>query len=474
MSADKQNELRAIFSRVEELRNSKFDIHAFCHPKQLAFVMDEKAYATAVTSRRAGKTVGCGADLLYTAKTVPNSVSLYITLSRTNAKILLWPILKRINQEKHLLGEPNESDLAMRFPNGSSIYLSGVKDVSEIEKFRGMAIKKVYLDEAQAMKPYIKELIDDVLDPTLIDHDGKMRVIGTPGAIPVGYFHEVSTSPQWSHHDFTIWDNPFIKDPKARLDLVLSRRGITIDHPSIQREWFGRWVLDLEALVICYNKGKNDYLERPSLIGWQHVVGVDLGFEDSDAIAVLSFHEKCPDLYLVKEIIKAKQGITELADELGKVVAEFQPIRIVMDTGGLGKKIAEEIRKRYGLAIQPADKARKFEFIELMNDSLRTGRFKAKSGSVFAQDAMLLEWDRDTTNPEKPKISDRFHSDIVDACLYAYRESLHWLHEPEVIRPKPGTNQFLEEQEREHIRQLEDPLERAKEEEAFYADPYSD
>ena len=46
---------------------------------------------------------------------------------------------------------------------------------------------------------------------------------------------------------------------------------------------------------------------------------------------------------------------------------------------------------------------------------------------------MLVEWDR--RNPEKPKISDRFHSDICDAVLYAYRRCLQWLH---VAAPAPA------------------------------------
>jgi hypothetical protein len=44
---------------------------------------------------------------------------------------------------------------------------------------------------------------------------------------------------------------------------------------------------------------------------------------------------------------------------------------------------------------------------------------------------MLVEWDK--SNPEKPKISERFHSDVLDAALYAYMRCLEWLYEP----PKP-------------------------------------
>ena len=43
-----------------------------------------------------------------------------------------------------------------------------------------------------------------------------------------------------------------------------------------------------------------------------------------------------------------------------------------MDTGGLGKKIAEELRIRRDLPIEPAQKTEKMAHIEILNDALRT------------------------------------------------------------------------------------------------------
>jgi hypothetical protein len=455
------------------IRGQRFDIKAFCHPKQYEFVSDPAPYATAVTSRRAGKTVGCAADLLNQAINTPNSTNLYITLTRTNAKILLWPILKRINEDQSLGGESNEADLSMSFPNRSVIYLSGVKDISEIDKFRGMALKLVYLDEAQSMRPYIEQLVDDVLDPACIDHNGKIRIIGTPGPVPVGYFHNVAQSTTWSHHFFTIWDNPFIADAKGRLEMTLARRGITVEDPSIQREFFGKWVLDMESLVIKYDKGVSHYASLPTTNQWDHVISVDLGFEDADAIAVIGFSSEAPASYLVEELVTRKQGLTELAAQLDLLVAKYKPLKLMMDEGGLGKKIAEEMRRRYGLPIVAAEKTRKFEYIELLNDALRTGRFRAKEDSLFAKDAMLLEWETDYEK-QKRVISTRFHSDIIDAVLYGYRESLHYLYEPRRPRPAPGSDEWRSEEERSAFEAVQEAWTAKREEGSFWNDPFED
>lgn len=463
-----QENLRILQRQLEKFK--AFDLKGFCHPKQYDFVTDPNPYATAVTSRRAGKTVACAADLLNTAKEIENATCLYITLSRVNAKILLWPILKRINDDYNLGGTPNESELSLRMPGGGIIYLSGIKDISEIDKFRGMALKKVYLDEAQSMRPYIKDLIDDVLDPACIDHNGMIRVIGTPGPVPVGYFHEVATSNNWRHHFFTIWDNPFIANPQERLDAVLKRRGITVDDPSIQREWFGKWTLDLNSLVVRYDPSINHYDTLPTDIAWEHIIVADFGYEDADAIAVIAFNTKHPNAYLVEEKITIKQGITPLAHQLQELIAKYNPMKVLGDFGALGKKIAVELQTRFSIPIEAADKARKIEFIELMNDSLRTGKLKAKKDSRFAEDAMLLEWDM--SDPTKPKISDRYHSDIVDCMIYGHRELLHWLYEkpkPDIL---PGTPQDLSRQEKQIWDEVRRKHNQQKEEESFWQDTW--
>jgi phage terminase large subunit len=149
-----------------------FRLEDFLFDKQLKFVQDPHEFKVAVCSRRSGKTIACAADLIDTAINNPEVVCLYITLSRNNAKKLIWPEIQKINRVHHLGGEEDNTELAMKFSNGSIIYLSGAKDESEIEKFRGLALKKVYVDECQSFREYIRNLIDDVISPALLDHSG--------------------------------------------------------------------------------------------------------------------------------------------------------------------------------------------------------------------------------------------------------------------------------------------------------------
>lgn len=452
LSEDEVQLFKAFLAKAEK---KAFRLENFCFGKQLQFVQDPSPFATAVCSVRAGKTVGCAADLIYTALHREGIVCLYITLNRLSAKRIIWPDLVKICREYNLGAKINESELSLTFPNRSVIYISGAKDKSEIEKFRGLALALCYIDECQAFRDYIRELVDEVIAKRLFDYAGRLRLIGTPGPVPVGYFYECSVSKQWSQHYWTMFDNPWLPIKSGLtheqiLQRELDRKGVTREDPSIQRECFGRWAFDPNSLVFRYNEALNDYTELPNHgSNWNYVIGCDLGYDDSDAMAVLGWSSTDPKLYLVEEVVKNKQGITEFASQLDSLIKRYNPNKVVIDTGGLGKKIAEEITRRFALPISPAEKQRKFEYIELLNDALRTSKFMAKKTSRFAEDARLLEWDKDKTEPDKLAIKDTFHSDICDAVLYAFREAYHWTHKEEPKAPALYTDRWYQQQEKE-------------------------
>lgn len=434
-----------------------FDAANFLFPQQLEFIRDSSPTKIAVCSRRSGKTIACAADLIETAVKNQGVVCLYITLSRNNAKKIIWREIKKINRDYGLGGVENLSELSMTFPNHSIIYLSGAKDTNEIEKFRGLALKLVYIDEAQSFREYIKDLIDDVLSPALMDYSGTLVMIGTPPPIPTGFFCEAYQSANgWAKHHWTFWDNPFIikkskKSHQQMLDRELTRRGVTIEDPSIQREWYGKFKQDTDSLILHYDKAKNDYDKLPDIAPKQYnyIMGIDLGFDDADAIAIIGWEEHSHIAYLVEEKVVAQQGLTELVEQIQQLQKKYTISKIVIDQGGLGKKLAEEMRRRHQIPVEPADKARKMENIAFLNDALRTSRFKAKKNSKFAEDSYLVEIDKDHSTPDRIKISSSYHSDIIDAVLYAFKESPAYAYQPPVPKPEIGSKEWANLQETE-------------------------
>jgi hypothetical protein len=445
---------------------STFSLQDFCFDKQLAFIQDPARFKTAVCSRRSGKSVACAADLMATVTSLPGDVA-YITLNRRNAKRIIWRELLKINKQYALGAAPDNTELTLSFPNGNVLHVSGAKDESEAEKFRGMALRKVYIDECQAFRPYIKDMIEDIIEPALTDYYGSLVLIGTPGPIPAGFFHATAHNPKWAHHAWTMQDNPHIrlksgKDPLEIIKELAERRGLTLKSPGILREYFGQWEKDADSLIYHFNPGLN-ICESVPIEGLRYVFGIDIGWKDSDAIAVLGYSDSDQRVYLVEEYVQDKNDITTLANKIKELQKIYDPVKMMMDAGALGKKIQQEILTRHSLPVEAAEKTRKAEFIALMNDDLRTGKFKAMANSRFEEDSYLLQWDY--SNPSRPVVSSIYHSDISDAALYAWRECKHF-YEQQIKPPKPTANEYMAALEAKEAEEME----RAKQNNDVYTD----
>lgn len=411
--------------------------------------------------------------LLDGAREAPYAHQVYVTLSLKNAKRLVWPALKRLNREYNLGGKPNDSEGYMRFPDLQGephIFLGGMKDAEEIEKIRGIegGVKRFVIDEAQSARPSIlRELIDDVIEPSLFDYDGELTVIGTPGPVPAGYFYDIDVGKErdgWDHFFWSLRQNPWLakksgKSTDVMIAELLARRKWSEEHPTFRREYLGEWVNDPDALVFKWNAQRNGIDALPDFTtgGWRFVIGVDLGFSDADAIAVLGWRQHDDSVYLVAEYVRPKQGMTALMDELKKHVARWKPIKVVMDLGGLATKAVEDFRSQFQLPLHAADKNRKLDHIELLNDAMLTGRFKALRDSRMGQDSMLVQWDADKLAKGERKVARLPHSDIADAVLYAYMETRAHFEKP---APPPARN--------EHVRRLYEEQRRRERS----ADPY--
>lgn len=452
-----------IRSRAEEAK--PFTLKEACFDAQFKFISDTSRFKTACTSRRAGKSGGIIRDMVGTCLTEKNIICLYVTITSRNARNIIWGDLKRLLEDYKIPVKTDDTRMTVVFKEtGSEIRVGGAKDESQIENYRGWKLRKAYVDEAQSFRPYLRYFIDDILLPSLRDLRGDLMITGTPGPLLSGPFYEYTHSEFLSHHHWTAFDNPFMHNIEKGMDLNLTlaeerqMRGITETDPSYIRETFGKWIEDLDSLVYKFSRDKNRFGALPDE-KLEYIFGIDIGYEDSDAIAVIGYSHTSNFCYLVEEVITGKQDITSLSNQIRALQEKYKPVKMVMDAGALGKKIQEEIRLRQGLVIEAADKHRKFEFITLLNDDLRTGKFKAYPNSRFEQDCFLVQWDKST--PGKLKISDSYHTDIGDAVLYGWRECRHYF-QMDKKPPKLAPDEYMRAMEEKEAEQLAERLEAAK------------
>lgn len=416
--------------------------------QQNDFVEDKSQFIAACTTRRAGKTNALALKFINTMEEYPGSLCRYIALTRDSAKDIMWPVLHELDDRFQLGAVFNESNLTMILPNEAKLRLYGADMKNVMRRLRGAKSPANAIDEAQEFGPHIEQLIDDVLTPTMADYPNAwLAITGTPGPIPRGLFYDATEKGLggYSVHRWSLYDNPYLPDPKKFVANLKKKKGWDDSTPAYVREYCGRWVLDLDSLLIRYVAQKNHFDQLP-IKNWTYVLGVDIGHRDADALALLAWCDDLKEIFLVQEFVTPGQDITALAQQIELVRKHYNVSKIVMDTGGLGLKVAEEITRRKHIPILAADKKRKFENVALLNDWLRLGKFKAKQESRFALDSTLVQIDHDKTTPDKLVVKSGYHSDIIDAVLYAFRECMSFTHEDPLPKHPYGSKEWAEEQ----------------------------
>lgn len=420
-------------------------------PAQNAFINDTHRYLVAQCSRRAGKTNALAIRFFKTMEKHPKTTCVYLGLTLESARNILWPVLQDLNDAHGLGCKFVDSKLIMTHPNGSKLRILGADMSNFIKRLKGIKSPGIAIDEAQDFGPHIQSLVDDVLSPCISDYvDGWLAMTGTPGPVPQGYFFKATQERKfdYSFHGWTCIDNPYMPNPAEFIEQQKIRNEWEDNNPTLLREWKNQWVLDVQALWIRYQEKLNHYTQLPDIRPnkWNYILGIDWGFRDSDALAVLAWSEHDPNTYLVEELITPKQDITSLIENVQGMITKYDITKIVMDEGGGGKKMAEEMRRRHAIPVHPADKVRKQETVEFFNDTLRRGKFKAKSSSRFVQDSYLVQVDWNKSRPDKIVIKKDPHSDIIDAVLYSFKESPAYSYQAPTKEPKYGSKEYVDKQ----------------------------
>jgi len=421
-------------------------------------LQSEDPFKALVCGRRGGKTTMDSNLLLDAAERNPvtgpdESITAYVGPTKNQAKRLMWGRLQTVAHRLKIQVETNATDLIVTHRNGAQMWIMGADDNRDIDRLRGFAYRRVVIDEAQAVGADFDELVDDVLEPALADYNGDLILTGTPNASCVGYFHDATNglltdedgNDQWKTWSWTVLDNPMFPIWRG-LDnwreiasnwLAEKRRkkGWSEDHPTYQREWLGRWVRDVDALVYHYDPTRNGWDGTlPTGRDWRYVLGVDLGQRDAFAMVLWAFADDTPDLYCVREFKRSGLSVSDWARLIGEWKDAYKPRAIVADQGGLGKAIVEDLNTRYGLGIEPAEKKQKYAAIEGLNSDMGSARVFIPPRSELARQMGTVQWD-DKRKQEDP----RYPNDVTDAALYGYREALHWAWKPEEHLPPAGT-----------------------------------
>lgn len=442
-------------------------------PAQNAFIMSTAPKVLAQCTRRGGKSFGFGTKLVKTAFENPGRDSVYIALTRDSAENILYKdVLLEIFNKHNIRFKPNLAKLRYTLSNGHTIHLAGAdQSDKEMYKLLGKKFCLVGIDEAAFFKQNLQHLIEEVLEPTLIDLGGQLYMLSTPGPNVYSYYYEASTGkvPGWDIHKWTAFDNPAIADNwKAAIERKVEENPAIVKTPSYRRMYLNEWVVDDELQI--YKTSKLSIMNALPEIGvrgaeWHFGLGIDLGWEDDNAFSVVAWNDYSKVLYLVARRKKKGMIFDEVKDYTETLDQFYGGLKFVV-VDGANKQGVETMRAKSRLVFTAAEKTGKRDNIEIFNSELIQQRIVLIAGDGqgdFSQgqeqsDPLLNEWqgliwDEKLLQKGKHVEDARCPNHLADATLYAWRYAYNYTSLPVPDDPPPRDSEAYMDLELERLKE---------------------
>src|SRR5919109_224241 len=463
-----------------EERRAAWDPASILIPEQLAAHNDNANLRIIDGSRRCGKSFWAAVELIDNALLYAGSRSLFLALTRTDAKELVWEEILRLNREYALSGIPNEVRLEIIFSNGSVIRCGGAKDRRQAERWRGRFYSLVVIDECQLFPSHLRELVENILKPSLLGRGrrGRLVLMGTPAEVAgIGYWEEKVCDKAWSLHRWTLRANFHLGTPEdiqAFLDEKATEYGggnleAGRCSPSYLREYCGeRPAANDNDRPFTYDYKINDFEAYPGAVKrieehwirregrrvvsftrwalplggkWRFTFGIDLGSRAASAIIVLGTTDVAPGkIWLIEEFLSTRMLPDKLRDKIDERRRYYSPNLMAVDEGALGDMIADQWRAPpYCLSVVAAEKTAPEVTADFLSASMARGDFFLCKESRTAEDMAVLRWDEEyLLNRGKRRVAVEPHSDAVPACRYAFKDA--YALATSIRAPKPVNN----------------------------------
>ena len=439
-------------------RGEKTDI-AFLHyrlhkestdiQRQILFSMAK--YLFLMAGRRGAKTVGLRQWFADEFIDHGDARCLYIGLTSTTAMGLLWtPMLDKFEDLGIKIKAHNRVEGTITTADDGIMKFGGNTTQDEREKNRGPYWDRVGIDECQSQKQ-LRYLVESIIMPTLIDKNGQLACGGTGPRVRGTYWEELflgarpdgtAIYPDALRLNWNLTQNPFIPDFENQLAMIRAEKNLKETDPLYIREYLGRIAYDDDALVLRLSEQNAfDDSELAAWIASQPVTdvrfsgGLDFGFEDADALAIVCYSVSRPERFLVYEWKANRKGTAEIAesvraglayvlnDPLFKAVEKFnrEHFDIFADTGG-NAITPYDLNNTYGIPVQKAYNQEKEMAFELLQDETRRGVFKCRRGGPLWEESLLTVYRRNENDQLTREIEDDvYHPDAMRAVHYAMR-----------------------------------------------------
>ena len=315
------NDLRAMMylvdrieGRVPEATQETYDysnvhlVYEIVHTlfdKQLEVLNSGPGTRIVKCSRQSGKTHLASAMALMYCLREPDTPVYVIGSSMKHEEKLVDSAINQIVRQCDLRDSKGNVFNWRRMENRSSITVRGLSNTRDPDAIRGGRAKLIIIDEFFHMEDDLLEyLMLEILEPMQLKFgkEATKLFIGTPQKRKGTYGAYVWDNWKIPQFKWTIFDNPHIPDPEAFIDRVCSEKGITRDHPFIQREYLGLDVYesDWQLYPIYHTYDLED--EMPALDIDLITCGIDYGITASTALVCVAWDTSRRQGFIWREV----------------------------------------------------------------------------------------------------------------------------------------------------------------------------
>lgn len=469
-----------------EVRRS---IYASLTKKQLEVIADIKLgirYIAMACGRRAGKTNLLAKLLILTLLDCEhNEAVFYVAWSLKIGKGLIWKELEKLCHDYALdeYWRLTEHQGQIDTPDGAAFFILGLNKAKQSNLTRGFKGRLFCVDESQDVE-HLLERTHVAVSPGLADTKGVFIAAGTGPYVTQGTWFEWSEGRKgFKAFNWTIRENEkFPQDPEETLREWREQNECDETHPDFIREWMGKAANDVTTLICEYIAERNSITELPEAysLDWQHIIGMDFGWDDAITWIVVAVNPYGPERIVVHAEGASEMDNDTAADKTAELVKRFQTSYVVCDPAGGGKGFYKTFNSKYGkilgCQIKSAYKLNKVDSTKVINTDLRVsppdndnaepmfGKGKARlvlllpDAAPLEKEIKVLKW----KNKQKAEVltSKTVRDDHFDGFRYACAEIAPWQPKEE---PSPE-KKALKKAERELEAKIkEDPEVRERE-----------
>lgn len=310
-----------------------------------------------------------------------------------------------------------------RFPSGAVVAFGYIDDEKDRYRYQSAAFQFIGWDElTQFQETWYRYLFSRLRRVTSVDVPLRMRGASNPGGIGHQWVMGRFVDPPNPARPFI----PSLAHDNPTLDQTTYTRSLSqLDAVTRRQLEEGSWVQDASGLLYPEFVEAQHVIDRAPDGITNIVIGLDFGFVDANAIAVLGWRPYDRTVYVLRAY--EVHGLPErVAVDVRELMERYQPGRIVGDLGGLGKGYAEALRQHHNIPVEAAQKADKMGNVRLLNGALGRGQVKV----VRAGCADLIRQWRMLPKNERGEEIGGFENHAADAVLYAWRECGAYAEEP--------------------------------------------